>query len=344
MRSIRLLAATTVILSAAWACGGDGGGVEPNLDPVASFTVGTCTVGIACTFTDTSADPDGTITSRRWLFGDGSAEVTDPGLTPSHTYNTAGSYTVTLTVTDNGGKTNARQTGVVVSAGTANVAPTAIFAAPTTCAAGAACAFQSTSTDTDGTITLTHWDFGDGSATDGVNVMHTYTAAGTFNVALTVTDDDGATHTTTQAVTVAPPATQQCTTAGTVVDCTLTMTQRVTVKITLTGSDCELLNNKVSVEQPRRQVVLFNVCSKTPPIEYTVTDAAGAPMVFEAGAQLQILFTQGTGTPVPGAPAARLEGTSPSWTISVDDGGNPTGPGEPDFTDVVLAVQATPAP
>jgi PKD repeat protein len=349
MRSIRLLAATTVILSAAWACGGDGGGVEPNLDPVASFTVGTCTVGVACTFTDTSSDPDGTITSRRWLFGDGSAEVTDPGLTPSHTYNTAGSYNVTLTVTDNGGKTNARQTGVVVSAATANVPPTASFVAPTTCAAGAACPFHSSSIDTDGTITLTHWNFGDGGEIDGVDAMHTYAAAGTFNVALTVTDDDGATHTTTQAVTVSPAASLDCTpTDVNEIDCALNITQATAqVKVTLTGLGCELVGNRVFVPppQPAAQDIFSNVCFfGQVGDEKILVDDAGAPLTLAAGSQLHVRFKRGTGTPPPGAPAANVVGTFPNWTINIDDGGNLGGPGEPDFTDVVLTVQATPAP
>jgi len=50
-----------------------------------------------------SHDPDGTITSYAWDFGDG---TTRTGVTVSHAYSTAGSFTVTLTVTDNGGLTD----------------------------------------------------------------------------------------------------------------------------------------------------------------------------------------------------------------------------------------------
>jgi PKD repeat protein len=49
------------------------------------------------------------------------------------------------------------------------------------------------------------WDFGDGSTGSGVSASHSYAAAGTYSVALTVTDDRGATGTTTRSVTVQAP-------------------------------------------------------------------------------------------------------------------------------------------
>src|SRR2546425_799285 len=69
----------------------------PNQSPVAAFTASCPT--LTCSFTDQSSDPDGTIATWRWDFGDGSAVETTRN--PSHTYSTGGSYTVTLTVKDN---------------------------------------------------------------------------------------------------------------------------------------------------------------------------------------------------------------------------------------------------
>jgi parallel beta-helix repeat protein len=56
--------------------------------------------------------------------------------------------------------------------------------------------------DPDGTISATLWDFGDGSSSSEANPSHTYTSVGNFQVMLTVTDNDGATHNTTISVEV----------------------------------------------------------------------------------------------------------------------------------------------
>ncbi|MGC0417726.1 collagenase [Embleya sp. AB8] len=58
------------------------------------------------------------------------------------------------------------------------------------------------SRDTDGTITARSWNFGDGTTSTDTNPVKTYAAAGTYTVALTVTDNSGRTATTSKAVTV----------------------------------------------------------------------------------------------------------------------------------------------
>lgn len=82
-----------------------------NAPPVASFTVSTA--DLTATFTDTSTDSDGTIASRAWSFGDGTAGSGSP---VSHTYGAAGTYRVTLTVTDNGGASASTARDVTVTA------------------------------------------------------------------------------------------------------------------------------------------------------------------------------------------------------------------------------------
>jgi PKD repeat protein len=66
-----------------------------------------------------SIDPDGFIASYAWSFGDG---ATGSGASPSHAYATAGSYTVTLTVTDSAGQTAAASQSVTVHAPPAQIA------------------------------------------------------------------------------------------------------------------------------------------------------------------------------------------------------------------------------
>jgi PKD repeat protein len=66
--------------------------------------------------------------------------------------------------------------------------------------------FTDQSTDSDGSIASWAWDFGDGATSTAQNPSHTYDAAGDYNVSLTVTDNDGATDQTSQAVTVTTTA------------------------------------------------------------------------------------------------------------------------------------------
>ena len=175
------------------------GVAPPNQPPVADFTP-SCTQ-LACSVNAAASnDPDGTISSYAWQFGDGS---TGTGVTSSRTYAAAGTYTITLTVTDDQGATGTTTRSVTV-APTPNQPPTASF---TNSCTDLACSFNgSGSTDTDGTIASYAWNWGDATADgSGATPTHTYAAAGTYPVRLTVTDDDGATGTTTTSVTVTAP-------------------------------------------------------------------------------------------------------------------------------------------
>ncbi|GIG38661.1 PKD domain-containing protein [Cellulomonas phragmiteti] len=172
----------------------------PNVAPVAAFTAQATGLGVAVDGSG-SSDPDGTVASYAWDFGDGG---TAQGATASHTYGADGTYTVTLTVTDDDGATASTSQQVTVTAPVVeppvNQAPVAAFTAT---AGGPSVAVDASgSSDPDGTITSYGWDFGDGGTASGATASHVYTQSGTYTVTLTVTDDDGATGTTSQQVTV----------------------------------------------------------------------------------------------------------------------------------------------
>jgi PKD repeat protein len=334
---------STLLLAGAWACGD--GGTDVGTPPVANFTQ-TCT-GLSCTFADQST-PAGAITAWEWNFGDPTSTAnTATEQNPTHAFTSSGPYTVSLKVTDGSGATNTKTNTVTVTAG-ANQPPVAEFDLPA-CTAGTPCGFQSGATDAEGPIAneATRWNFGDTSAEEvGINVTHTYTAAGTYNVVLTVTDAGGATGTVTHQLTVSPAASQDCTTDGTRVNCSLGITQRSTVKITVVSESCQLAGNKLTINFPgeAEQTAFFNLCNQPVGAEYIVKDAPGGPTrTFTAGSTLPLRFHQGPqgDNPPVSDPGVRITGSYPNWTLNIDDGGAAGTPGEPDFDDVVLSVQAT---
>jgi len=171
-----------------------GTSVQP---PVAGFTA-SCK-DLACQFTDASTDADGEVVSRVWNFGDGK---NGGAVNPYHTYPSAGTYTVKLTVTDNDGATSSFTEDVTLTGGPVTP-PTAAFTGTCT---DLDCTFTDDSSDPDGSIVSRSWSFGDGATSTAINPSHTYAADGTYTVELTVTDDDGATASTSESVTVAAPS------------------------------------------------------------------------------------------------------------------------------------------
>ena len=155
-----------------------------------------------------SSDPDGDIVSYSFNFGDGSPVVgPQGGSTAPHSYTQAGTYTVTVTVRDSGGRASQATAPVTVSN---DVPPQAALAvtptsgrAPLDVAADA-----SASTDPDGTIASYSFNFGDGSPVVGPQsqktASHTYTTSGTYTVTVTVRDDAGQPSQATKTVTVVP--------------------------------------------------------------------------------------------------------------------------------------------
>jgi len=149
--------------------------------PVASFTASAVegTTPLEVAFTDTST---GSPTSWSWDFGDG---ATSTEQRPTHTFTTDGSFTVTLTATTSGGSSSASTVVVTSPPAIASFASTPTPGSPDV-------AFADTST---GSPTSWVWDFGDGTTSTEQSPTHSYAAAGTFTVSLTVVNAQGSTST-----------------------------------------------------------------------------------------------------------------------------------------------------
>ncbi|MGL6223489.1 MAG: PKD domain-containing protein, partial [Steroidobacteraceae bacterium] len=213
-----------------------------------------------------STDTGGSIVTYAWNFGDGG---TATGTTASRIYTAAGTYTATLTVTDNLGATGPTTRTVTVTA--PNLPPTAAFQfLPTGGPAPLFVFFDaSASTDPDGTIANYIWDFGDGTETvGGKTPSHTFATAGTFSVRLTVQDAQGASASTTQSIT----ATAGAGGAGP------TIKGRITyARVPLSSTNSLGLNYSNTNEQPAREVIVELIAAGNGAVlASTTTDSDGS--------------------------------------------------------------------
>jgi PKD repeat protein len=329
------LAAGTALLAA---CGDSSG--TSNLTPTAVIDTPTCT-GLVCGYSGAHSTDDGSIASYGWNFGDPSsgAQNTATNTTPdvSHTFSAAGTFTVTLTVTDNAGATDDVTQQVTVS-----VPPGSPTAAFTVSCSALDCTVTDASTDVSpGTVTGWHWDFGDGETSDiQAPLAHHYdvTVATPYTITLTVTDNDDLTATATQTFNVSPAAGLTCNGQA----CTLELTQKSTVVVTLVGHNCEVHGNTFVLTLPAPEETLFEDGCYDP---IAPDPAASHPLnggaAFNTGTQLAAEVRSGfSGTT---SPQLQVTGDyATGWTLRYDDGF--VGPGEPDFNDLVITVKATPSP
>lgn len=148
--------------------------VDSCVNPTANFTY--IDNALSVLFTDASTTTGNTTFS--WSFGDGNSSTQQ---TPTHTYSTGGTYNVCLTVSDSCG-TDSLCLPVIVGGLPCNMVP--MFTAT---ANGLDVTFTNSTTGTVGGFQCT-WDFGDGNSTGGCDPNHTFAAAGTYTVCLTIQD------------------------------------------------------------------------------------------------------------------------------------------------------------
>jgi PKD repeat protein len=183
----------------------------PNQPPIAALSIspsGTAPFGGASGTTVTasttgSTDPDGSVVSSSINFGDGSAPVN--AFSSSHTYNVAGTYTITATVTDNLGAT-ARKSAAITLSGTNQPPIAKISATPATAYAPATVSASAAgSSDPDGTIASSTISFGDGASASGLTASHKYSTAGVYTITAKVTDNLGASSSASTSVSIKAP-------------------------------------------------------------------------------------------------------------------------------------------
>ncbi len=137
-----------------------------------------------------SLDGDGALVAWFWDFGDG---TTSHEQTPSHTYETFGTYAVRLTVADDDGATASAETGPLIVEGSA---PVAAFRVEGPAESGLAVWFYDATTVADLDIAQVGWDFGDGvywsggPSSDGT-YAHAYATSGSYAVTLYIIDRFG---------------------------------------------------------------------------------------------------------------------------------------------------------
>ncbi|HXK36788.1 MAG TPA: PKD domain-containing protein, partial [Candidatus Paceibacterota bacterium] len=143
------------------------------LPPVIQFSVSLSHMDVTVEASD-SYDPDGTIVSYDWDFGDGGVAS---GLTATHTYVAPGAYNIALVLTDNDGMTNTTSRDVII----VDSPPTASF---TYLTSGTTVTVDATGSGDDYGIVSYSWDWGDGTSGTGPVATHTY--ASSYSPAQTV--------------------------------------------------------------------------------------------------------------------------------------------------------------
>jgi len=174
-----------------------------NRSPVADFSYDANNLTVVFN-ASASSDPDGTITNYSWSFGDDSE---GNGKDVTHTYPANGTYEVSLTVTDNGNAKNTSKKGVAVELAVEpkKKYPTAVIKIVNVDNLTVSVSGEDSRAPGDGSIASYAWSFEGGGTATGVSATYTFAANGSYNVTLTVSDNLGATNSTTVTVSVSSP-------------------------------------------------------------------------------------------------------------------------------------------
>jgi PKD repeat protein len=279
--------------------------------PTANVTIA---AGQSVNFTGTGSDPNNNLPlTFAWNFGGGATNSTveDPGAV---VFSSAGTFTVTFTVTDALGLADPTPaTRTVTVTGAANQAPNGVIDTPTanvTIAAGQSVSFTGTGSDPNNNLPLTFaWNFGGGATNSTVEDPGAvvFSTAGTFTVTFTVTDALGLADPSPATRTVTVTATANQAPNGVIDTPTANVTIAAGQSVSFTGTGSDPNNNlpltfawnfgggatNSTVEDPG--AVVFNTAG-TFTVTFTVTDALGLADPTPATRTVTV-----TGTGEPGA-------------------------------------------
>jgi gliding motility-associated-like protein len=158
--------------------------------PVAAFTGGPGCEGAPVSFQNQSTIATGVIAYYNWNFGDSTTSNT---INPVHTFNTAGTYSVSLVAMSDQGCTDTAQAVIVIHHN-----PVAQFQYTNHAGCGPLpVQFYDYSQSLDGNIVAWNWNFGDGHSDTLQNPVNIYYQSGVYNVSLTVTSEYGCVNTDT---------------------------------------------------------------------------------------------------------------------------------------------------
>ncbi len=152
--------------------------------PVAQFDFSASCLNQPVSFTDLSQSTL-PIASRNWDFGDGTVSS---GQNPEHVYQQSGTYTVTLDITNEDGCSDSYSQNIEIVP-----LPVAEFSFSHACA-GRITTFTDLSSSTGSSIDTWLWDFGDGTTSGQQYPQHVFLDAGSYNVQLTVSNEENCTH------------------------------------------------------------------------------------------------------------------------------------------------------
>jgi PKD repeat protein len=137
--------------------------------------------------------------SFSWDFGDGS---NGSGVTTTHQYSRAGTYSVVMTVRNDLGQTGSSTASVTVAATSSQLVADFIFSPTNPTISTNTNSVRFDATDSSASAVEWKWDYGDGSTDSGQKTSHTFSRPGNWVVRLTVSDSSGRTATVTKTVTV----------------------------------------------------------------------------------------------------------------------------------------------